>query len=276
MVSTAVNREMGRHTGPAATTRMALVLEYDGTNYYGFQLQTGMPTIQREVEHALWRLTGETIRVTAAGRTDAGVHARGQVVSFRTGSSLSRETFVSGLNHYLPRDIAVESACVVHESFDPRRHAESREYRYSIINSRTRSPLREGYACRVVGTLDIEAMNQACRALVGEHDYASFASGIGDEVRSTVRRVYRAEVKRDGDRVDFDIVASGFLRHQVRSTAGCLVRIGLGKMSQAEFREIVAARKPGLAGPTLPACGLCLMRVSYVGSFQEHPEEQLS
>ena len=263
MVSTAVSRETVARTGPATTTRLALVLEYDGTNYYGFQLQRASPTIQKEVEQALRRLTGETIRVTAAGRTDAGVHARGQVISFGTGSSLARETFVSGLNHYLPGDIAVKAAYRPDDSFDARRRAVSREYRYSILNSGTRSPMREGFAHRVVGNLGIEAMHRAAEALVGEHDLASFASGIGGETKSTVRRVYRAEVKKDGDLIRFDIVASGFLRHQVRSTAGCLVRIGLGKMSQDEFRAIVAARKPGLAGPALPACGLCLMCVDY-------------
>lgn len=269
MVSTAANRKMVKHTGPATTTRLALVLEYDGTSYYGFQLQPTSPTIQEKVERALRQLTGETLRVTAAGRTDAGVHARGQVISFRTVSLLSRQTFVSGLNHYLPRDIAVRAACAVDDSFDPRRDAESREYRYSILNSRTRSPITMGFAYRVVGTMDIEAMNRACQALVGQHDFASFASGIGGETKSTVRTIYRAEVSKDGDLIHFDIVANAFIRHQVRSTAGCLVRIGLGKMSQDEFGMIIAAGKPGLAGPTLPACGLCLIRVNYAHPFEE-------
>lgn len=269
MVSTTTNREMVKHTGPVTTTRLALVLEYDGTNYYGFQSQPDSPTIQEEVERALRRLTGETLRVTAAGRTDAGVHARGQVISFRTGSSLSQQAFVGGLNHYLPGDIAVKAVYTVDDSFDPRRDAESREYRYSILTSRTRSPITMGFAYRVVGTMDIEAMNRACRTLVGEHDFASFASGIGGETKSTVRRVYRAEAGKDGDLIHFDIVANAFIRHQVRSTAGCLVRIGLGKMSQDEFGMIIAAGKPGLAGPTLPACGLCLIRVNYARSLEE-------
>ena len=273
MVSTAVSRETVAHSGPGIATRLALVLEYDGTNYYGFQSQLATPTIQKEVEQALRRLTGEAVRVTAAGRTDAGVHARGQVVSFGTGSSFSCETFISGLNHYLPGDIAVKAAREVGASFDARRHAVSREYRYTILNSGTRSPIREGFAYRVAGNLDTEAMQRATEVLVGEHDLASFASGIGGETKSTVRTVYRAGVRKDGDLVQFDIVASGFLRHQVRSTAGCLVRIGLGKMSQDEFRAVIAARKPGLAGPMLPACGLCLMRVDYARSLRERGEE---
>jgi len=194
MVSTVVRREMDMYTGPLTTTRLALVLEYNGANYYGSQLQTASPTIQSEVERALLCLTGETIRITAASRTDAGVHARGQVVSFRTGSTLSLDKIVSGMNHYLPRDIAVKYSLKVDDSFDVRRHAESREYRYSILKSRTRSPIADGSTYRVIGNLDTEAMQRAAEELVGEHDFASFASGIGNEIISTVRNVYRAEI----------------------------------------------------------------------------------
>jgi len=263
MLRTAVQGQSENCGHVQDTTRMALVVEYDGTRYLGFQLQTGGPTIQGELEQALRRLTGERVRVAAAGRTDAGVHARGQVVSFLTASSLSREAFMGGLNHYLPADVAVRAADTVSHSFDPRRDAVSRQYRYSFLCSRTRSPLNEGFTCRVLADLDVEEMNRACEALRGEHDFASFASGISGETKSTVRTVYRAEVSRDGDRVHFHITANGFLRHQVRSAAGCLARIGLGKMGQEEFRAVIAARRPGTAGPTLPARGLCLMGVRY-------------
>jgi len=251
------------------TITMVLVVEYDGTRYYGSQWQTGLPTIQGEMEKALQKLTGESIRVAMAGRTDAGVHARGQVVGFRTGSALSTETFVSGLNYYLPRDIAVKSAHIAEDSFDVRRSAVSRNYRYSILNTPTRSPLREAFTCRITGTLDVAAMNRACRALIGEHDFASFTSGVGGEFRSTTRRVYRAEVTRDGDLVVLDVMGNAFVRHQIRSTAGCLVRIGLGRMSQDEFCSIIEAKLPGLAGPILPACGLCLVCVEYPHPFKE-------
>ena len=267
-LSTVANPELEK-VDQVATTMMVLVVEYDGTNYYGSQWQTGLPTIQGEVEKALQRLTGESIRIAMAGRTDAGVHARGQVVSFRTGSTLSTETFISGLNYYLPRDIAVKSAHIAEDSFDVRRSAVRRHYHYSILNTRTRSPLREALACRIAGTLDVAAMNRACQALIGEHDFASFASGVGGEDKSTVRRVYRAEVTREGDLVVLDMVANAFVRHQIRSTAGCLVRIGLSRMSQDEFHGIIEAKRPGLAGPTLPACGLCLVRVEYPHPFEE-------
>ena len=248
---------------------MVLVLEYNGARYYGFQLQTTRPTIQGEVEKAIFKLTGEKSRVIAASRTDAGVHARGQVVSFKTDSALSPETFIRGLNYYLPKDIAVKAAHRVADSFNVRRRAVSREYNYYILNSSTRSPIREGFSYRVAGSLDIEAMNRACQALIGEHDFASFASNIGGEVKGTVRRVYRAEIDRDGEMVVINMVANAFLRHQVRSTAGTLVRVGLGKMSEGELHSIIEAKKPGLAGPTLPACGLYLMQINYPHPFVE-------
>ena len=269
MVLTTVNRETETIKSSATTTRMVLALEYNGAHYYGFQLQTTRPTIQEELEKAIFRLTEEGSRVMAASRTDAGVHAWSQVVSFRTGLALSLETFVRGLNYYLPKDIAVKAAHRVADSFNVRRRAVSREYNYYILNSSTRSPIREGFSYRVAGRLDIEAMNRACQALIEGHDFASFASSIGGEVKSTVRRVYRAGIDRDGEMVVLNMVANAFLRHQVRSTAGTLVRVGLGKMSQDEFHGIIEAKKPGLAGPILPACGLCLMQINYPRPFKE-------
>lgn len=238
-------------------------MEYDGTRYHGFQWQAGLPSVQGEVEEAVERLTGERCRVIAASRTDAGVHAQGQVVSFRTGSSLPIHAFVSGLNYYLPRDISVKAASKVDGSFNVRRDALSREYCYYILNSPTRSPIREAYSYLVASPLDIEAMNRACQALIGEHDFASFASCDGASIRSTVRCVSRAEVQRDGELVIFHMVANSFLPHQVRNTVGALIRVGLGKMDVDEFDSIIQARKWGMAGPTAPAHGLCLTRINY-------------
>ena len=208
----------------------------------------------------------------AASRTDAGVHAKGQVVSFRTRSSLPVETFINGLNYYLPRDIAVKAAHRVSDSFNVRRSALSREYNYYILNSRTRSPIREGFSYLVGGHLDIEAMNQACQALIGEHDFASFASSIGVGIKNTIRRVYRAEMEKDRESVVFNMAANSFLPHQVRNTVGALIKVGLGKMTVDEFHCIIEARKPGLAGPTAPACGLCLMQINYSHSFEGYNE----
>ncbi len=268
MVLTLTAPEIGQ--SQKTGTRLVLVLEYDGTNYFGFQWQANAPTIQSELEKALEKLTGEKIRVVAASRTDTGVHARGQVVSFKTDSSLLAEAFVHGLNYHLPDDIAVKSAYRVRDYFMVRSMAISREYNYFILNSQTRSPMTTRFAHRVIGELDVEAMNKASQTLVGIHDFASFASDISAELeKSTIRRVYRAEMKRDGELIVFNVVANAFLRHQIRSTVGALVQIGLNRMSEAEFINILESKKPGRAGPTLPSCGLCLVRVNYPCAFEE-------
>lgn len=256
-------------------SKILLTIEYNGGAYLGFQLQAKGPTIQGELEQALLKLTQERTRVIAASRTDAGVHARGQVVSFRTGSTLSTKKFVSGLNHYLPRDIAVKRAQRVDASFNVRLKATSREYSYYILNSPTRSPLREGFCYLVTGRLNIDLMNQASKALIGEHDFASFASSLEPRIKSTRRQIYKAEVTRDGELVIFSVVANSFLPHQVRNTVGALIRIGLGKMSLDEFYSIIEKKKPGLAGPAAPGCGLCLERVNYPPSVLERISENL-
>ncbi len=248
---------------------MILIVEYDGTRYHGFQLQANASTIQGEMEEAISKLIGEKLRVMAASRTDAGVHARGQVVGFRTGSSLPLRSFISGLNHYLPKDIAVREAYRMEDSFDVRRDALSREYNYYILNSSIRSPFSNGFACRVSRDLDIEAMNLASQALVGEHDFASFVGCIDEGIKSTRRNVYQAKMEQDGDLDIFSIVANSFLPHQVRNTMGALIQVGLGKVSVDRFHGIMEARQPGLAAPTAPACGLFLMRVNYPSPFGE-------
>lgn len=269
MVMTARTGAAGSDTGVAATTKIVLVVEYDGTRYYGFQWQANLPTVQAEIETALEKLTGEKLRIAAASRTDTGVHASGQVVSFRTTSSHAPETFVSGLNYHLPKDIAVKAAYKVEDSFDVRRQATSREYKYRILNSATRSPLIAASTYRVIGRLNVTAMNEACRMIIGEHDLASFASDLGMEIKSTTRRILRAEFGRDEDLVNFDIEGSSFLPHQVRNTVGALIRVGQGKINSDEFYRILDAKKIGLAGPTVPACGLCLTKVNYPYNFGE-------
>jgi len=245
--------------------KLLLILEYRGTNYQGFQLQKRAPTVQSKLEKALYRLTGEKIRVIAASRTDSGVHAQGQVVTFSTESGLEAAIFITGLNHYLPSDIAVRQAQWVDEAFNPRRDARSREYRYLILNRTTRSPLLMDRSYLVPGDLDIEAMNQAGSRLIGKHDFASFASQLGSNINSTVRTVHRAEVARKGEMVIFHITADSFLPHQVRNTIGALIRVGQGRMTLEEFCSIIEMKKPGLAGPTAFAGGLCLIRINYPG-----------
>jgi tRNA pseudouridine38-40 synthase len=244
------------------SSKFILLIEYDGTQYYGFQWQVGLPTIQNELEQALRRFCGQSSRVVAASRTDAGVHAKGQVVSFWVKSTLDTMTLVRALNYYLPRDIAVKAAYRVSEDFNVQRDAVSREYRYYILNSNTRSPFSRRFALFVPKMLDIQAMNEACQFIRGEHDFASFASSLNGN-KSTLRNVYEAEIEKKGDFIVFRIVANSFLPHQIRSTVGLLIRLGLGKIVIEGFRDIIEARSLGLAGPLSPACGLCLERVNY-------------
>jgi tRNA pseudouridine38-40 synthase len=247
----------------ASQTRFALVVEYDGTRYYGSQFQRELPTVQSQLEKALFSLTGDEIRVTMAGRTDAGVHARGQVVSFVTGSRLEEYTFLCGLNHYLPSDISVKSARMVDMDFDPRRSALKREYEYYILNSNTRSAIWHGRVWQVPGNIDVDAMNGACRYLIGTHDFASFASSIGHQGKSTCRCLYEVSIRHEENMIIVKMVGNSFLLHQVRNTVGALLKVGQGKMTQDEFQDIINARELGLAGPAAPACGLYLNKVYY-------------
>jgi tRNA pseudouridine38-40 synthase len=252
---------------PEIITRIVLVMEYDGAEYYGFQFQSGVPTVQQEVEKAIKQLTGENRRIVAASRTDTGVHARGQVVSFRTGSKLETRTLVRGLNYYLPGDIAVKAAYRVDSTFHVQRDVVSREYEYYIFNSRDRSPLRRKYYYLVPEKLNIEEMNRAGQALIGMHDFASFVTGISDAVKSTVKEVYLAQVEQREEEVVFRMIARSYLPHQVRNTVGTLLKVGTGKIKYNDFLDILAARKPGMAGPTVPPHGLFLIRVNYSRPF---------
>ena len=242
--------------------RLALVVEYEGTRYGGSQVQKRTPSIQGELETALHKLTGERLRIAFAGRTDAGVHAQGQVAAFSTASALETEVFVRGLNAWLPEEIAVRAAMEVPERFDPRRHATSRTYQYTIHNAPLRSPLQRARTWHVAEPLDTAAMQQAAAELIGEHDFAAFSRREG--VR-TVRCMRRCEVAREGPLVTVEMEADAFLRQQVRRTVGALVQIGSGRLGVAQFRRLLRRAEPASAGPLAPAHGLCLLRVAYPG-----------
>ena len=250
------------------SSKFILLIEYDGTQYYGFQWQAGLPTIQNELEQAIGRLCGKSSRVVGASRTDTGVHARGQVVSFWVESTLDTVALVRALNYYLPGDIAVRAAYRASDDFNVRRDALSREYRYYILNRNTRSPFSRRFALFMPRMLNVEAMDEACRLIQGQHDFASFASSLDDD-RSTLRNVYEAGVKKKGDFTIVRVVANSFLPHQIRSTVGLLIRLGLGKISIQDFRDIMEARSLGLAGPLSPGYGLCLEKVNYPKPFGE-------
>ena len=251
----------------AATRRVALVLEYEGTAYAGSQAQANAPTVQAEVERAVEALTGERRRLRLAGRTDAGAHAAGQVAAFDTHSDLPAARFRSGLNHHLPDDIAVVAAHDVTSYFDPRRDAVSRTYRYTFLERDARSPLRR--SVHVAGRkLDIDAMAGALAHLRGERDFAPFSGALAED-KSTVRRLYRAEVWRAGDEVHIEFEANAFLPQQVRRTAAAVLQVGLGKMTLSAFEALADSGTRGAAEQVLPAAGLCLRRVTYHG-FPPH------
>ena len=243
--------------------RLALTIEYEGTRYHGFQYQVDAPTIQGEVEQAIQRLTGEPVRIKGAGRTDAGVHAEAQVVAFDTDSAHSTETFVSALNHYLPADIAVRAAHIVAHDFDPRRHAQSRTYRYSILNSRTPSPLARRFTCHIRETLDVERMRSAAALFIGEHDFRRFAAPLQPGKTNSVRAVLDMSLEHRGDIIDLWVTGNAFLQHQVRRMAGALVDIGRGKLSKNDLQEMIDNGVTNKVAHSLPAQGLCLVKVDY-------------
>jgi tRNA pseudouridine38-40 synthase len=242
--------------------RLALLIEYDGTGSGGSQIQKNAPSIQGTLERALEQLTGERLRLAFAGRTDAGVHALGQVAAFTTTSLLATDVFVRGLNAWLPPRIAVRRALEVDESFDPRRQASSRTYRYTVYNAPERSPLWRERAWHIAEPLDVEAMRAAAAALPGEHDFAAFSRR---EPTTTIRCLRRCDVARDGALVTIEVEANAFLRQQVRRTAGTLARAGRGELTAADVRRLLREALPCSAGPVAPAWGLCLVRVAYPG-----------
>jgi len=242
--------------------RIALLLEYEGTRYAGSQLQANAPTVQGELEAAVRKVTGEEARSAFAGRTDAGVHALGQVAAFSTASALPADTIRNALNAWLPEDIAVRAAADVDAAFDPRRHALRRGYRYTVLNRRARPVLDRRFVWHVPQPLDVDAMDRAARSLEGERDFAAFAAAPEHARSSTVRRLECFRVRREGERVLCDAVANAFLPHQVRRMVGALVEVGLGRMTPERYASLLDTA-PSSAGPAAPARGLTLLWVEY-------------
>ena len=243
--------------------RLAIVVEYDGTNYHGFQYQSNARSIQEELEEAIARFTNERPRVKGAGRTDAGVHALGQVVAFETASTHGEEVFVRALNHHLPDDISVKAAYHTDDKFDPRRSALSRRYGYTINCSPTPSPLKRRTSLHLHGPLSVGKMRKAAETLVGRHDFTRFAGPIGKPGAGTIREIYEAMVNRKGEIVTFEVEANAFLPHQVRRMAGALVDVGRGRLGLDEFTSTVDVGACDYVPPALPAKGLCLLNVKY-------------
>ncbi|MGI9860735.1 tRNA pseudouridine(38-40) synthase TruA [Moorella naiadis] len=243
---------------------LKITLAYDGTNYAGWQIQPAAhgPTVQGKVVAAIKRLTGEDITPVAAGRTDAGVHARGQVISFSTGSRIPIERWPLALNSVLPATIVALAAEETAPGFHARYQARWKWYRYTIYNHKVPDVFSRHYSWHVRQPLEVAAMIQGAASLEGEHDFRSFCAA-GSPVRHFVRRVERVRVTREGPRIYFDVVANGFLYHMVRIMVGTLVECGRGRLAPEAIPVILAAHSREQAGPTAPAQGLCLERVGY-------------
>jgi tRNA pseudouridine38-40 synthase len=239
--------------------RYRATVEYDGTDFAGFQIQTNARTVQGELEAALARLSdGARWPVDGAGRTDAGVHAAGQVIAFTYAGRLDAEALAAALNGQLAPDVAIRDVRRVAPGFHPRRAARYREYRYTVWNG-PRSPLRERQALWVRDPLDIAAMERAGQAFVGRHDFSAFGAVVGD--RTPVRTVHAVAVRRQGSLVTIDVRADSFLRGMVRRIVAVLLEAGRGTMTEQEVREALAAPVPARSGAAAPARGLCLRRV---------------
>ncbi|HNY65868.1 MAG TPA: tRNA pseudouridine(38-40) synthase TruA [Deltaproteobacteria bacterium] len=253
--------------------KFKLILAYDGSGYHGWQVQAGDNSVQETLERALGKILSHDVRVTASGRTDTGVHALGQVVSFGTSSSIPAEGLMKALNSLLPPDIRVLQASTAEPDFHARYGAVSKTYLYVIDTEPVMSPFSYRYALHHPGSLDLEAMDRAAGLLLGEHDFRSFM-GTGSEVKTTVRRIIVSTVFAKGSKVFFVIQGSGFLRHMVRNIVGTLIQIGEGRIAPGEMTRILELKDRVHAGPTAPPQGLYLVSVEYGGGSNDSPEDE--
>lgn len=240
-----------------------LTIEYDGSDFHGWQRQNRDRTIQGEIENALQAMTKQKINLVGSGRTDAGVHAFGQVANFKCETRLDSETFLNGLNSLLPDSIVICTCELVNEDFHARYAARSKIYRYRILNRRLPTAIRRQYCWHIRRTLDLDAMRRAAAHVIGTHDFKAF-EGTGSPRSDTIRQVFDAGLYREAeDYLVFEIKAEGFLRFMVRNIIGTLVEVGLGKITPEDFKAILLSKDRSNAGATAPPNGLFLVRVEY-------------
>ncbi len=253
--------------------KISMTIQYDGSNYHGWQIQPDRETIQGLMEETIRCVTGERVSLVSAGRTDAHVHALGQVAAFFTASRLSPETLKRAINSLLPKDIGIVSADAVSDAFHPRYDAKGKRYRYIIMNEMWGSPFLYRYVWQVKHPLELSLMIDAAQYFIGRHDYRSFAAS-GTDVKSTEREIFELKIVKygsfsfmglelKGDFIIIDIEADGFLRHMVRNIVGTLVDVGREKIAPLSIETILLKRDRRYAGPTAPGNGLFLERVVY-------------
>ncbi len=251
---------------PPGTLRYAAILEYDGSQYCGWQHQDHSPSVQQAVEQALTKVADHSVRTACAGRTDTGVHATAQVIHFDTQAQRTPRQWLLGINANLPRDVALRWIDQVPASFHARFSARSRRYCYLIANSATRPALLAGKVSWVRDTLDFQAMRNGLEHFVGEHDFSAFRAAQC-QAYSPVRHIYQAELHKQGDWLALDVRASGFLHHMVRNIVGTLLAVGRGELKSADVAELLEKRDRSLAPPTATSHGLYLVGISYAPEF---------
>lgn len=239
-----------------------LTIEYDGTNYSGWQIQKNAITIQQVLEEALEKLIGNKVALIGSSRTDAKVHARGMAANFKTCCTIPVEKFPAAINSFLPDDIVVLDAKEVSEGFHSRYSCTGKRYTYRILNRRIPSALLRNYTAFVPLPLDFEEMVKAEECFIGVHDFSAFMAS-GSSVKTTVRNIRRLDIYKDGDIITIDIEADGFLYNMVRIIAGTLIDVGRGRKNPDEIADIIAGRDRSRAGKTAPPQGLCLEEVYY-------------
>ena len=242
--------------------RIKLTAAYDGTNYHGSQIQNNGETIEGVLKKELSSLLQEEIHLIGASRTDAGVHARGNVYVFDTESRIPPEKFAYALNARLPEDIRIQDSCEVSADFHPRHQDTVKTYEYRILNRKLPLPEYRLYAHFTYEALDVERMQAACPHFMGEHDFASFCAA-GSQVESTVRTIYDLHVEKQGDLLTISVTGNGFLYNMVRIIAGTLMKVGNGSITPEEISRIIEGKDRTLAGPTAPAKGLTLVEICY-------------
>ncbi|MBI5178350.1 MAG: tRNA pseudouridine(38-40) synthase TruA [Nitrospinae bacterium] len=239
-----------------------LIVEYDGTNYCGWQSQAKGVSIQSLIEKAIGKILGKRSPALASGRTDAGVHAHAQPVNVRGHFPMDDATLLRALNSMLPPDIAIKSALTVAPDFHAIRNAKWKTYRYQIWNSTEKSALNARTAWHVVSPLNLAAMKKGAAAMVGKHDFSSF-QGAHSSIKGTVRTIISLEIKRRDELMTVEVTANGFLKQMVRNIVGTLVEMGRGRMEPERMKEIISAKDRTKAGPTAPPQGLFLVNVEY-------------
>lgn len=249
--------------------RIGLVVEYDGTEFHGSQLQSNARTVQGEIESALRNVFNKNLRLHFASRTDSGVHARGQVGRFDEETDMPPDQIRKALNHYMTKDVRIRCAQIVQDGpdgFDPRSDASSRTYVYRFNDARSEPALDRHFVTHVRASLDAEAMNVASQSLVGLHDFAAFAGPSTPDDAPTLRNVESVSAIRDGDNIEFKITANAYLHQQIRRIAGVLYDVGRGSASTNSFDQLIASASRGAASHVMPAEGLCLEEINYDGA----------